>query len=156
MNVIEQLSLEKNQLCKLQPTKEVLDKIRLLDDIIEKLKSEKYLDEVSKLTSREIIEIKPSSTVYPLLWNKICSVLEVMNKESENPYWTNLIGVSIDELENELDAWLIFSSDNYGARNLLNDMETNGEILVLNNGTVKRNNLKEEATKKEIKVKKRS
>lgn len=129
MEVIEQLSLEREQLRKQEPTKEVLERIRLLDDMI---------DEV-QLKNRKVIEIKPGNEkTNSFLCDKISVVLERAEEEHKSLYWTTLISNSIDELEEELNAWFIFSDSQYGARNLLNDMEKEGIITFLTNGIVKK------------------
>lgn len=141
MNIIEQLSLKKDQLRQLDTTTEGLNKVRLLDDIIENLKKEDHLDELSRLKNRKILEIQPGNVIYSFVWDKVNTVLERIEEEQKKPYWTTLISISIDELERELDVWLIFSSNYYGARNLLEDMEEKGEITITEKGTVEKKKL---------------
>lgn len=131
MDMIEQLLMER-ELLQRKDSVEELERVNKIIQHIQNLKKEPE----NNISLRKKLVVEPGSEVHDLVQCYIGYLIQ----QDKSLYWLKLIGTAIYDLEEELHVNIIFSNKYYGARNLLCDMEQKKDVLILENGVVKRNN----------------
>lgn len=140
MNIIEQLRFEQHRL-RQGPYHEVsLESQRMLEDAIKKIKNEGK----QNILQEEAFYLEQGTTntdsLYDQLYKRICMRLEQDDGSKTFPHWITLLGEVVTQLEDELDTTiLLLPATGLNPNFLLFDMVDQGEISMLEDGTIRRN-----------------
>lgn len=138
MTIIEQLIFEKNYVNQKFGNEQSRDIQVKLDEAIERIQQagkENILQDENFWKQQEIPE---NASIYEQLRGYICRNLEEDRGKKEFPHWTSVMGNAVTQLEDDLDTVIVFQGRMVSYQ-LLNDMLDQGEISLLEDGSVRRN-----------------
>lgn len=139
MNIIEQLKFEKKRVSQMEGYKNDTNLINYLNNAIDKIEKEGKT-EILRDENFYMRQETNGDTLYESLCGYVCSKLEQDNGEKEFPHWINLFGEAVVAMEEEINHPVIITRINsFSAYDLLLEMVDQGEISMMEDGTVRRN-----------------